>query len=141
MPMPLWLTYFKAAQIASLLSMALSGLYLVVKAANVIEKASLAVSAMSQWRGISYGKLVSLEDLQKNAHARGSGGAPRECPICQDAVKNPLQLHCHHVFCEACIAEWMERDQSTCPMCRKVVQKVGLKSKSDGSTSLMPIIC
>ena len=39
------------------------------------------------------------------------------CPICQDVFNYPYALQCGHVFCHACISEWL-RHQRNCPECR-----------------------
>lgn len=46
--------------------------------------------------------------------------AGSQCPICYDDYKNPVLLHCSHIFCETCVATWFDREQ-TCPVCRAVV--------------------
>lgn len=39
------------------------------------------------------------------------------CSICQDVFSYPYALQCGHVFCRACISEWV-RQQNNCPECR-----------------------
>jgi hypothetical protein len=53
-----------------------------------------------------------------NTHARALGD---ECAICQEPYRDPTRLRCAHVFCEGCVAEWFDRDERTCPLCRAVV--------------------
>jgi E3 ubiquitin-protein ligase RNFT1 len=65
--------------------------------------------------------------------------AGRQCPICQDPPREPLQLRCGHVFCDTCISEWLEREL-TCPMCRSAVHQDQLQSFANGSTNLLPCI-
>lgn len=55
----------------------------------------------------------------------------------QEPMLKPIKLQCTHLFCEACIAEWFERER-TCPMCRAVAKPAGLASFKDASTSLLP---
>lgn len=62
-----------------------------------------------------------------------------QCPICQESPRDPLQLDCGHTFCDLCIAEWLEREQ-TCPMCRVTVRKDHIKSYGNGSTNLLPTV-
>ena len=38
------------------------------------------------------------------------------CSICQDYLVRPVNLSCSHGFCESCIHEWLEKND-TCPMC------------------------
>jgi E3 ubiquitin-protein ligase RNFT1 len=58
----------------------------------------------------------------------------------QEAFTRPLMLSCKHVFCEACISEWHQREQRTCPMCRAVVQPPGMNLHTDGGTQLLPCL-
>ena len=53
-------------------------------------------------------------------------------------MTRPFQLtQCRHVFCDACLNEWLER-QSTCPMCRAVVRPPGMQAFGNGAVSLLP---
>lgn len=53
-----------------------------------------------------------------------------ECPICLESVKNPYKTDCKHVFCETCIKQSLNRNNS-CPMCRKKSPQItSLKSTS-----------
>jgi hypothetical protein len=67
--------------------------------------------------------------------------ADRECAICLDAVTVPLKLPCDHIFCEACVMSWMQRE-ATCPCCRAAVPGAdgGGIPTNDGSASLVPQI-
>ena len=51
----------------------------------------------------------------------------------------PIKFECGHIFCEACISEWLTRE-ATCPMCRALVRQPGTSAHhySDGSTALLP---
>ncbi|CAG2104608.1 unnamed protein product, partial [Medioppia subpectinata] len=40
------------------------------------------------------------------------------CPICRDVLDEPITAQCEHVFCRACIHEWLSREQS-CPVGRQ----------------------
>jgi hypothetical protein len=131
LPAPLWLKYFQNSNLPFLLSMGFSGFYLLAKAANVLEKLSLAGMAVAQLRGSTHGTVPTAEEL---------AAAPRECAICQEDVRNPLGLVCGHIFCSDCVEEWLARE-SSCPMCRREVRRATLKPKNDGGTSLLPILC
>jgi hypothetical protein len=46
------------------------------------------------------------------------------CAICQEAVWNPVQLQCDHIFCHTCVVSWRDRcwrngRELSCPTCRK----------------------
>ncbi|CAG9135586.1 unnamed protein product [Plutella xylostella] len=54
------------------------------------------------------------------------------CPICHDDYATPWRLGCGHIFCELCIAAWLDREH-TCPLCRaKVADEPTWR---DGSTT------
>ena len=63
-----------------------------------------------------------------------------ECAICQEPYRDPTRLRCAHVFCEGCVAEWFDRDERTCPLCRAVVvDGVGSRAGDahrDGGTNM-----
>jgi E3 ubiquitin-protein ligase RNFT1 len=65
----------------------------------------------------------------------------RECAICLESLNVPLKLPCDHIFCEACLMSWMQRE-ATCPCCRAVVPGAdgGGVPTNDGSSSLVPQI-
>jgi hypothetical protein len=44
------------------------------------------------------------------------------CSICFDHYIQPVTLPCRHVFCEHCVFEWLEKENS-CPVCRAVVRE------------------
>lgn len=46
-----------------------------------------------------------------------SGGT---CTICHEEYSIPVRLHCTHIFCEACVTTWLDRERS-CPLCRAAI--------------------
>ena len=46
-----------------------------------------------------------------------------ECPICTELLVSDLRTltSCSHVFHDACISEWLNKDL-TCPKCRAIVE-------------------
>lgn len=48
-----------------------------------------------------------------------------ECAICQDVLKKPITLPCHHRYCSDCLDSWRCRHvldkQKTCPECRSKI--------------------
>ena len=131
LPAPLWVGYFRAAGLGGAIALALSGLYLLVKAANVLERMTLAGLAVKQWQGAVHGAPPTPAEL---------AAAPAECSICQDELSAPQKLSCGHLFCSQCIGEWLDRE-ATCPMCRAVVRRPGLRARSNGATAVFPIVC
>ena len=131
LPAPLWVRYFQNSLLPWAFAICLSALYLVVKAARVLELGSLAGIAAAQVRGGVHGTTPTVEEV---------AAAPRECAICQDDVHTPLRLVCGHIFCEDCVEEWLARE-SSCPMCRREVRRATLKPRGDGATSLFPFLC
>ena len=54
------------------------------------------------------------------------------CPICHEEYRQPSFLQCKHIFCEECLAMWLDRER-TCPMCRSTVAED--PQWKDGSTA------
>ncbi|CAF1054181.1 unnamed protein product [Rotaria sordida] len=40
-----------------------------------------------------------------------------QCHYCKQSPTNPLELQCHHAYCEACLAKNIQNDKVTCPIC------------------------
>jgi hypothetical protein len=38
--------------------------------------------------------------------------ADNVCTICHDTLMNPIRLRCGHIFCEDCVYEWLQREQT-----------------------------
>ena len=53
----------------------------------------------------------------------GAEATPDLCAICIEACTSPVVLACEHMFCLACVKEWMTADgtNQTCPLCRAPV--------------------
>lgn len=96
-------------------------------------KAIFLITKIGSWwactkclvRPVLYGATPDETDLQKSGSA---------CPICFEAFNNASKLQCNHVFCEECIATWLDKE-STCPVCRT---QIGSEDKvwRDGATSM-----
>ncbi|XP_057703479.1 E3 ubiquitin-protein ligase TRIM35-like isoform X2 [Corythoichthys intestinalis] len=41
-----------------------------------------------------------------------------QCPTCLDVFKDPVILRCSHSFCRACLQEWKDTGERSCPLCR-----------------------
>lgn len=48
-----------------------------------------------------------------------------ECSICSDDMWNTDSVftQCHHIYHERCINNWLDRENSNCPLCRTVLDK------------------
>jgi peroxin-10 len=47
-------------------------------------------------------------------------GQQRKCTLCLEELKDPSVVGCGHVFCWACIGDWV-REKPECPLCRRGV--------------------
>nr|XP_061807823.1 E3 ubiquitin-protein ligase TRIM35-like [Nerophis lumbriciformis] len=41
-----------------------------------------------------------------------------ECPTCFEIFKDPVVLSCSHSFCRACLQQWKDKGEQSCPLCR-----------------------
>ncbi|PNF42444.1 hypothetical protein B7P43_G09361 [Cryptotermes secundus] len=102
----------------------LSAAYMVSKGTDLVDRTKL-------WRG-AFWKLLQNVNLGVSPNKDQLQTAGSQCTICQDEYETPVLLHCHHIFCEACIATWFDR-QKTCPLCR--AKFVDDPSWTDGATT------
>lgn len=40
-----------------------------------------------------------------------------QCPVCMGDPQDPLSLPCEHIYCLACLKEWLRPGQMYCPLC------------------------
>ncbi|KAI0843113.1 Pex12 amino terminal region-domain-containing protein [Hypoxylon sp. FL0890] len=57
-----------------------------------------------------------LTDEKKMGWIKGS--QQRKCTLCLEELKDPAATQCGHVFCWACIGDWV-REKPECPLCRR----------------------
>uniref|UniRef100_A0A8C2ZVG6 RING-type E3 ubiquitin transferase n=1 Tax=Cyclopterus lumpus TaxID=8103 RepID=A0A8C2ZVG6_CYCLU len=46
------------------------------------------------------------------------------CPVCMGDPRDPLCLPCDHIYCVACIKQWLVPGQMYCPLCMQPVNEV-----------------
>lgn len=64
------------------------------------------------------GPRYDLGDEKVMAWVKGKQG--RKCTLCLEELKDPGVVSCGHVFCWACIGDWV-REKPECPLCRRAV--------------------
>ena len=84
-------------------------------------------SSVPQTSSISVGISTHTEvlsvpryDLRGNETVMGwiKGKQQRRCTLCLEELKDPSAVLCGHVFCWACIGDWV-REKPECPLCRR----------------------
>nr|XP_055046764.1 E3 ubiquitin-protein ligase rnf213-alpha-like isoform X2 [Misgurnus anguillicaudatus] len=56
----------------------------------------------------------------------------QKCPVCMEDPKDPLSLPCDHIYCLACIKQWLVPGQMHCPLCiQEVPDDFELKSSQE----------
>lgn len=102
-----------------------------LSAAYMVSKGTDLMNRVKLWRG-AFWKLLQNVNLGVSPNKDQLQTAGSQCPICHDEYETPVLLHCRHIFCEACVATWFDREQ-TCPLCRAKV--VDDPSWRDGATT------
>uniref|UniRef100_A0A8K9Y6Y4 RING-type E3 ubiquitin transferase n=1 Tax=Oncorhynchus mykiss TaxID=8022 RepID=A0A8K9Y6Y4_ONCMY len=70
--------------------------------------------------------LLGIEAVEKKLnplvleHTRGLFGF-QPCPVCMSDPHDPLSLPCDHIYCLACIRQWLVPGQMFCPLCMQAV--------------------
>lgn len=64
--------------------------------------------------------LTRLQDKMTALTDRVTQLSEKQCAICMDNYANPILLECTHVFCGACIIQWIRQNthRKVCPTCR-----------------------
>ncbi|KYN01702.1 PREDICTED: RING finger and transmembrane domain-containing protein 2-like [Cyphomyrmex costatus] len=84
-------------------------MYTMSKGNDLLSRLKLfRTAAWKLFQNVSLGVSPSKEQLI------ASGGI---CAICHEEYTTPVRLHCKHIFCEACVSTWLDRERS-CPLCR-----------------------
>ncbi|XP_036388951.1 E3 ubiquitin-protein ligase rnf213-alpha-like [Megalops cyprinoides] len=68
---------------------------------------------------------VAVIEVLKSCRAAASSCIFRfglqPCPVCRGDHQEPLDLPCKHIYCLACIKEWLIPGQMYCPLCKEPV--------------------
>ncbi|KAK4327645.1 hypothetical protein Pmani_001900 [Petrolisthes manimaculis] len=113
-PVQPWLSYLLEGYSGpkKVLGVLLSAAYMVCKGPDVVAKMKCFQGSIIKFmNSVTYGHTPS------KAQVEASGNL---CPICHDCYQQPTILRCKHIFCEACVVQWFDRER-TCPLCRSQV--------------------
>ncbi|KAG5681519.1 hypothetical protein PVAND_010945 [Polypedilum vanderplanki] len=128
-PIQLWLSFllesYKGTE--KIMGVILSAAYIVAKGNDLLQRIKfLKRSFIKFLQKTSFGTAPTKEQVQS------SGGT---CAICHDNYTDPVILNeCSHIFCELCLLGWLDRSNSTCPLCRARIDQDS-PSYRDGSTT------
>ncbi|XP_076122057.1 E3 ubiquitin-protein ligase rnf213-alpha-like isoform X3 [Alosa pseudoharengus] len=65
--------------------------------------------------------LVILKDCKDGAVEQIFRFGVQLCPVCMADPKDPLALPCEHIYCLACVRQWLGPGQMYCPLCMQPV--------------------
>lgn len=117
-PIQLWLSFllesYKGTE--KIMGVILSAAYIVAKGNDLLQRIKfLKRSFIKFLQKTSFGTTPTKEQVQ------ASGGT---CAICHDSYNDPVILNeCSHIFCELCLLGWLDRSNSTCPLCRAKIDQ------------------
>ncbi|KAI1166971.1 Pex12 amino terminal region-domain-containing protein [Nemania serpens] len=77
-----------------------------------------AVSRRGAVDGDRDGAGVRYDLADEDAMRWIKGAQQRKCTLCLEELKDPAATQCGHVFCWACIGDWV-REKPECPLCRR----------------------
>ncbi|KAI1118844.1 Pex12 amino terminal region-domain-containing protein [Nemania sp. NC0429] len=75
-------------------------------------------AAASRPGGAADGERVRYDLADEDAMRWIKGTQQRKCTLCLEELKDPAATQCGHVFCWACIGDWV-REKPECPLCRR----------------------
>ncbi|XP_064392016.1 RING finger and transmembrane domain-containing protein 2-like [Halichondria panicea] len=129
-PAPLWVRYLSDKQPSGVVfAVIITATYLMIKGVIIFFSIrDLYQAIVSLIRYKLYDRVRCRDQLLESGN--------NVCPICQEDVFKPVYLKCKHVFCEDCVLQWLDR-QNSCPLCRATVPNHNPKWR-DGSTSTWP---
>ncbi|KAH9860324.1 hypothetical protein J1614_011654 [Plenodomus biglobosus] len=83
-----------------------------------------APSLLHKWTHTPPASNTPYHDLSDADTMQWIEGGNRKCTLCLEGMRDPAVTTCGHVFCWACIGDWV-REKPECPLCR---QGVGVSS-------------
>ena len=116
LPVAVWGCYFIRVGNGSYFNMTLGSIYLIIKFLTCLKLITFAlfyVFRTCQALPI-FGDSI-FESL----------GSSESCIVCFDEIQTPVALSCNHCFCELCILQWLEKENS-CPVCRTRIEGAGM---------------
>lgn len=134
-PLPAWFRYLVTYQeedghTGLTLGILLALVYLILK----------LLGLYGQWGSLQKTITIFLSNEHSGAIATKSqcADAGDVCPICRAEYREPRVLLCQHIFCEECIALWLNQDK-TCPLCRTVITDKVHKWKTGATSAYLQI--
>ncbi|WMV38541.1 hypothetical protein MTR67_031926 [Solanum verrucosum] len=83
-----------------------------------------------------YGSLTELASGNKEA-----GDVEQACDLCQDAVEDPVFTSCSHVFCKACLIDFVESmGRMACPSCTEPLTFDFTANNDNGDSNSEPTV-
>ncbi|XP_046722736.1 E3 ubiquitin-protein ligase rnf213-alpha isoform X2 [Silurus meridionalis] len=65
--------------------------------------------------------ITILKTCKEGANERIFRFGFQPCPVCMGDPRDPLSLSCEHIYCLACIRQWLVPGQMYCPLCMHAV--------------------
>lgn len=127
---PVWMRFFAEQSSSEVVANGLAGAYFTIKLLTLFSR------GLEFWKQLQAFVTASVPFGRASTQAEITEAGSPDCSICQDPLTGPITLPCSHMYCEACISEWLEREQ-TCPICRATVPSAGRLSHAEASNSLI----
>lgn len=113
LPIPLWVDNLSTGSFGNGI---FPVVYIALKLTDLSWKLRGTAEAFAFFIGhkLEFGHYSTLEEYDERRSSYS-------CPICFEAPQKAVTLDCRHIFCEACICEWVDKEK-TCPVCRSEVR-------------------
>lgn len=125
-PLAIWIRFFFTYPL--FIQLIIFSIYFVTKTWNVIRRTRRLFKQIIYIISTEpkYGKYVTTEVAIEGGNT---------CSICMGEFVNPIQLECNHIFCDACISEWFQKER-TCPICRHIAPGRGEEIWANGASDI-----